>query len=118
MLVHPLVTFLSFHVRQTVALPREAVTGKVLRVGSERVAVALHTHVVDGISEESWHAVLTVPAFCVVDALQALAGLRVAVPGLLWVPVPATVAGDAGASRDLWVAVEIVRADIAAGSLK
>ena len=111
-----LVTLWSDDIGQTVAGAVEAVAVKVIGVGAEDVAHALLAASVDGVAEEAGLAELAAVADGVEEALEALAGVRVAVAGVLVVPVVAAVAGHAAAAGDFGVAVVVVGAEIAPGA--
>ena len=116
-------------VGQALALAIEAVAGKVLLgesqffvvyeggwVGAEHVTCALLAHVFNSVPKKAWLAELAVVTLRVEEALEADTRVRVAVAGVLEVPVVGTVAVVAAATGDLGVAIEVVCAHVTAGA--
>ena len=116
-------------VGQALALASEAVAGKVLLgesqffvvyeggwIGAEHVTCALLAHVFNSVPKKAWLAELAVVTLGVEEAFEADTRVRVAVAGVLEVPVVGAVAAVATTARDLWVAIEVVGAHVTAGA--
>ena len=93
------------------AIPGEPVAVEVLGIGAQQIADALLAHATDGVAPEPCLAELAVSAFRVEETFETLAGVRVAVAGVVIVPVVAAVARNARPARNFRIAVIVVRAD-------
>lgn len=105
------ITFPSFNVWQAVAVSGEAIAVEVLRIRAEDVTNAFLANTPDSVTPESGFTVFAMGALRVEEALETVAGVWVAVSCVVVVPVVATVARNAGASRYFRIAVVVVCAD-------
>ena len=90
------------------AIAGESIAVEVLWVRAQEVADAVLTHATHGVAPESGLAVLAVSSLGVEEAFEAIAGVGVAVSGVVIVPVVTAVAGDAGAAGNFRISVIVV----------
>ena len=83
-----------------------------MRVSSQDITGALTALAADRVSKVSLHAPLTLEALGVEQTLEALPGVRVAVPLGRAVPVVGAVTRLAHAPRQLRVTMEVVSTDV------
>ena len=108
MVLSALRTGVTDNVRETVTLPSDSVTGKLLRVRAEDVAGALGALAVDGVPEVSLLTSLALVPLSEEETLETLSGQSVAVPLRVRVPVVGAVAGLALPARELRVTEEVI----------
>lgn len=107
---------LSYDVRQTRTLSGTMIAGSRGFIGAEDVASAVPTVLSKGVPVEARFADLAIAAVGVVQALQAVTGVRIAVAGTTQVRVVATVAQLTATARYFGIAKVILGAVLASWS--
>ena len=89
----------------------ESIAVEILRIGAQQVADAVLAHAANCVAPKSGFAKLAVSSLGVKETLETLAGVRVAVSGVVVVPVVAAVARHARTAGNFRISVVVVGAD-------